>query len=282
MTLCRAFRSTLLPLALAVLSAPVCLATEEKKDPPGEAPPRVGRGDRDGGGGRERGRGARRGRRGGFRGRRVDKAGLLRIEKVREDLGVTDKQNEEIREALASLRGDERRAGGGRRRRSEEDEAARAKRVAEQAARQAAVDTALSAILSETQMKRLNGILLQQRGLQGLTDPSTVAALKLSEKQVGAIQGVIESSGEKTREAFQDAQGDRQGLREAMQKIQGGALADAIAQLTGDQKKLYEALKGEPLEIQFRRGGARRGRAGGEREGGRRGNRGRRPPADDA
>lgn len=75
--------------------------------------------------------------------------------------------------------------------------------------------------------------------------------------------------------------GNREGIREKMQEMRKEAEGKVLAVLTGDQKKKFEEMKGEPFEMPQRtrtRGGGRRG-GGGQGEGGGRG-RPQRPASD--
>ena len=134
------------------------------------------------------------------------------------------------------------------------------------------LDKKLDALLSKEQVKRLNEILLQQKGTEGLIEAPVVAALKLSEEQIGKIKVVFRTQDDERRKLFDAALGGDGGrggfgeirektekipekmekIREKMGKIDKNTETNALAVLTTDQKEHFAALKGAAFELDRR------------------------------
>lgn len=249
-------------------------------------------------------RGGRGGRGGGFGrgfggfggGRGMDKTMLLRSDQVREELKVTEEQGTKVDEILASYR--EASRGGfegfpGRDAAEEEIAKWREEREKQTAALLKETSKKLDEVLTKEQNWRLNEIVLQQQGIDGLVSERVVAALELSEEQVGKIKASLEDRDTKLRElggfgrrrrGGGDEGGDRpnfEEIREKMTALRTDAEKSVMAVLSDKQKEGYAKLKGAEFELDRRalfgggRGGARGGR-GGDAEGGAR----RRPGGD--
>ena len=108
-------------------------------------------------------------------------------------------------------------------------------------------------VLDDSQRTRLQQIAIQQNGPRSLHDPQVVAALGLSDEQSKKLAQVRDENTQEFENAI------RQFGREWRQ--QAGDLAAKsderlLAVLADEQRDQFEALKGEPLEIQrWRRGG---------------------------
>ena len=232
--------------------------------------------------------GDRGGRRGRFRGppRRptVSASMLLRSPKVREELKVSDEQAKKIDEIQARQRG-----------KMEElhsDDLSRKERRKKAKAFHKEADAAVVSALAEDQAKRLNEIVLQQRGVDGLVSDDVVAALKLDDDQLSKIKAAIVARNEELRKLRpqrrrRDADGDgdrdkRKDAREKAAKLFKSTEATIVALLSEGQREAFEELKGEPFKLDRRelfRG--RGGRRGDRDRGGRRGGKRKRPPVDD-
>ena len=114
--------------------------------------------------------------------------------------------------------------------------------------------------MTAEQAKRYDQISLQQRGLMAFADPTVVEKLKLTQDQRSQIREIASAGGagrglaalkngsaEEKKDAFRKM---RETQRENMKKV--------MAVLSDDQKKEWNELTGEPIEIQFA-GGGRRG-----------------------
>jgi len=236
--------------------------------------------------------------RGGFGGGGL--LGLVRIEAIQKEIELLDDQKAQIDELAEELRPQRDGEEGGQRpdfRNMSEEErqkffAEMRKRFEERAK---TANEKLKKILLPHQIKRVEQISLQFRGTRALTDPEIAAKLKLTDAQQKKIEETMAANREsmmtKVRELFQGGGGDREKAREQFRKLREEADAKVLAVLTSDQKKQFEALKGDPFEMPeggfgVRRGGFRDrdGRPGG-REGrgrpGREGGRGRGPRPSD-
>lgn len=127
----------------------------------------------------------------------------------------------------------------------------------------------LDGILKPEQSKRLEEIYIQQRGIQALKDEKVAKALKLSDEQVGKIDGAIKWGLEEQSKLYQGGGGrpskevqaeNREKRDKLLKEIDGKVLAS----LTDAQKEQFEKMKGTPftLERSLRQGG------GGNRKGG--------------
>jgi hypothetical protein len=261
------------------------------------------------GGGRQRGgRGGFGGGPGGpFGGPRLDRAALLRIEKVRLELKIEEAQAATIDAALDAY--NEQRDASPRMDRDaydklseEEKNAYREKSEKERAELSKKTDEILVALLEEPQVRRLDEVAIQARLAMSAT--STLKAddikgkLMITDEQVAKLdeaQKVIEEERQKAmQEAFAGAGGpggggDREAMRakmsEMMATFQKKSTEAAMAVLTDDQKKTLDGMKGAAFELTMRDffGGRGFGPPGGGRGGdggGRGGNGGGRPPAE--
>ena len=280
-------------LAACMLAVTVT-ETAQAQNEPGGAPD----------GQRERGRGRRgegRDGRGGFGGMmQVGNAMLLQVPAVREELQLTDAQNDTIDAALESYR-DERRSFRPDREKMQsmsEDEriAFMEKMRTDGEMLNQKTDAILSALMEPGQVERLNQISLQMRlNMQvtaALKSDSLKTALGISDEQVKQLDDVdadLQERRESARSAI--AGGDREAMREQFEKMRQETMDQALAVLTAEQKTKLDEMKGMPIEIDLRSimdAGRGRGPDGGERTGRRRdpserdGGGRRRPGSDDA
>lgn len=252
-----------LGLALAVCLSSALVAQEEGRG--------RGRGGPGGGAGGPGG-GFRGGPGGGFQlGGALDLMGLLRDEKVRAEVDMSEETYSAVQENLPSMR-DLFQA-------SESERAAKLKEANTQA------QETLDEVLSPEHQKRLMGLLVQQRGNQAATNDLIAKEIGLDEAGVKKVQEAAAKAGEsmrdKMREAFQNAGGDREKIREMMEGMRAETDKAIAAALTPAQLKSLEALKGAKFEFSENRGfGGGRGPGGDAGGGGRPGGRGNRPSGD--
>lgn len=189
----------------------------------------------------------------------MSKGLLLRAEQVQKELGIDADQQKKVDEVLTAAR---ERVGrpdfGGFRDLSEED---RRKRMEEMRAKfteqAAALDKDLSGVLSETQAKRLDEIVLQQRGISALQDAKIAEKLGLSAAQKESLSDVFAAQREMTQELFsgiRDAKPEeRREKFEEIQKKTGELRTEtekaALKVLDDSQKTKFDELKGKAFEL---------------------------------
>ena len=231
----------------------------------------------------ERDQGARRGRRGfggfgGFRGRRGRGGNLLfllRVKEVREEIKLTETQDELVKFVEEEVRGHQpqprfnfREATDEEREKYFSERLARAKKEAK------AAKEMLATFLSKDQVKRLTEISIQQQGIGALNDSDVAKLLKITPEQKEKIEKTQQANREemraKRRELFQDGgfgSGNFQEMREKRTALRTEADKKVLAELTPEQQKQFEAMKGEKFEMPRRRFGGRGDFGGGRRRG---------------
>jgi Spy/CpxP family protein refolding chaperone len=237
--------------------------------------------------------GGQRGFGGGFGGG-SSRLGLLRIEAVQKELGLTEDQIASIRKLSEELRpmgrgrggeGGQPRRGGGRRGgdnnpdarvggvdqffvqaqpgRGQLSDEERAKMREEAAARAKKEREELAKILKPEQLKRLTEIYIQQAGIAALQDADVAEKLKISDEQKEKMAKVREEQGAAMRELFTGG-GDREAARSKMADLRKQTDEKTLAVLSEDQKKQFEELKGKKFDMP-ENAGRRPGGRGGER-----------------
>lgn len=197
----------------------------------------------------------------GMSGGALELLGLLRMEEVQKELGMTPETYKSLQEALPDLRSVFQA--------SEGDRAAKLKEANAKA--QDVIDEALS----PKQQKRLLGLLVQQQGARAVTNELVAKQIGLEPAKAQEIREVLMKSGEKMREAFTGG-GDREKMREAMEEIRKEIDQAVAAKLSDKQKEDLEELKGDAFTFPERSAAGRGGPggrgpgpgAGGQREGG--------------
>jgi DNA-binding Lrp family transcriptional regulator len=250
------------------------------------------------GGGRQRGgRGGFGGGPGGpFGGPRLDRAALLRIDKVRQELMIEEAQAATIDAALDAY--NEQRNASPRPDReaydklSEEEKAAyREKSEKERAELSKKTDEILEALLEVPQVKRLDEVTVQARlsmsAMMTLKADDMKSKLMITDEQIAKLDEAQKVADEERQKAMQEAfagaggqgqGGDREAMRarmtEVMTALQKKSTDAAIAVLTDEQKMALDGMKGAAFELTMRDffGGRGFGPPGGGRGG--------RPPAE--
>ena len=253
------------------------------------------------GGGRQRGGRGGFGGGGGpggmFGGPRLDRAALLRIEKVRLELKIEEAQAATIEAALDAY--NEQRDASPRPDREafekmteEERNAYMEKSRKEREELSKKTDEILVALLEEPQVKRLDEVAIQAR--MAMSASATLKAddikgkLMITDEQIAKLDEAQKALDEERQKAFQEAfaggggqGGDREAMRakmtEMMAALQKKSTEAAMAVLTEDQKKALDGMKGAAFELTMRDFMGGRG-FGGPPGGG--GGRGGRPPAE--
>jgi len=220
-------------------------------------------------------RGQGRGGRGGFGGPMM----LIQNSSVQKELKLTDDQIQKINEARESINNkhkDERDA-----LRNLEGEVQREKgqelrkKVTEE------TNQALAGILKPEQLKRYKEITLQQEGMRAFNTEEVQKALKLTDDQKDKIKTINEDAAKDMRElfpqGFRGRGGDKGGappdpaaFKERMTKIAAmnkETMERINSVLTGEQKKAWKDMTGEPFEIKYEPPQGRRGPGrGGEKD----------------
>ena len=253
------------------------------------------------GGGRQRGGrggfGGGGGPGGPFGGPRLDRAALLRIEKVRLELKIEEAQAATIDAALDAY--NEQRSASPRPDReafekmTEEERTAyfeKSQKEREELSRK--TDEILVALLEQPQAKRLDEVAIQARltmsATMTLKADDIKGKLMITDEQIAKLDEAQKVLDEERQKAFQDAfagggggqGGDREAMRarmtEMMAAMQKKSTEAAMAVLTDDQKKALEEMKGAAFELTMRDFMGGRGFGGPPGGGGRGG----RPPAE--
>ncbi len=214
-----------------------------------------------------RGRGGPRGARGGFgggmgmsMGSALEVLGLLRVEEVQKEVGLSPEAYKQIQEAMPDLRS-----------LFQADESERAAKLKEANAKaQDLIDEALS----PKQQTRLLGLLVQQQGMRAVSNEMVAKQIGLDAAKTEEIKAVITKSNEGMRDKMREAfgSGDRNKMREMFEDMRKETDAAIAAKLTDAQKKALEELKGDAFTFPERRGFG--GPGGGDQGGGRNRNRG--------
>lgn len=260
----------------------------------------------DGGGRGRGGRGGRGGFGGGFGGGMFggggqDVVSLAANEAVQKDLALSEDETAKVKELTDAFR-DARRSAmqdlgfgppGEGEQPSREEIAKRTAAMQEAMAK--VVDEykpKLAEIVSADQMARLEGISLQARGTQALTDKSVAEKLAITDEQKTKIADAEKSYTEKRGELFGAGFGGGGGgggdFREKMQALTKERDDAVMAVLTQEQKDKLTELKGKEFDVSQLRGRGGRGGfggpggPGGPGGGGRGGDRPQRPAADGA
>ncbi|MDA1015100.1 MAG: hypothetical protein O3A00_11695 [Planctomycetota bacterium] len=199
-----------------------------------------------------------RGGAGGFgqggRGGGSSKSALIGNRQVQEEIKITAEQVTAIQEKINELR------------RKQQEE----------------IDALVAKSLSSSQNQRLDEIIFQQQGTQGLAGDAIAKRLGLSADQTKQIKAAFAARDAARSKLFESLRGggaaaggarpDFTAMREKMTKISEDAEKEALAVLTSGQKSKLESLRGKKFELQrqqFGRGGQPGGgRPGGGRPGG--------------
>ncbi len=197
------------------------------------------------------GRGQGGGGRGGMGGRGMSRIMLLRAEPVQKALDLSDDELAEIEEIM-----EEAMPGGGGGGRPDPEAIAKAEKE-------------VMGVLSDKQKKRLTGIYAQVAGTRALMDEAVAKELKIDDDLKEEIQAKLDDMAagmrEKMQEIMEEAGGDRQAAMEKMQELRADMDKEVLALLSDSQRKAFDELKGEKVEMPMMGGG--RGGPGGGRGG---------------
>ena len=178
-------------------------------------------------------------------------ASLLRQDKVKTELKLTDDEKEKIAKITDKYKDDLAAA------RSAQD---RDKSRELTKSMNADLEKALPTILNADQTKRLDQLVVQASGLDAFSKDSVKSALKLTDKQEKEIEDQKAQVQKDAEDLMKDVGTDRQKRREAFQKVQTlrtDAMDKIVNGFTADQKKAWEGLTGEKFTFEFGRQGGR-------------------------
>ncbi|TWT66834.1 hypothetical protein Pla123a_45320 [Posidoniimonas polymericola] len=218
----------------------------------------------------------RGGRGGGFGGRgggggQMGAIRLLSVEKVAQEIGLTDEQSAEIREFAQEQRGSRPQRGNFRDMTDEERQKMRDERAAQQTEQQKAETEKLAKILDEGQLKRLEEIKLQIQGAGALLVADVQSKLGLSSETVSALEKAAAKNREEMMSLFRS--GDRDGFREKATEMRASMEKEMLGLLTSTEQEQFTAMQGEKLDVSMQDLMGGRGQ-GGQNARGNRGNRG--------
>jgi Spy/CpxP family protein refolding chaperone len=212
----------------------------------------------------------REGRRGGGRGfggrggfGPISAVQLADAEEVQAALKLTEDQITKVDEINDQLRDDRRelfQGGGGGDFRAMREEMEKLNTEA---------SAKLAEVLDAGQQKRLMGIQIQVNGAEMLLDAAVAKELNVTEDQKAKLEEVRDENRQAmmdAREEFQDL--EREERRAKQQEMRAEADKKLLAAISSEQQTQFEALKGEPVEIdrsQFGGFGGGRGGGGGGR-----------------
>ena len=108
---------------------------------------------------------------------------------------------------------------------------------------------ALAELLNPGQLARFGQVDLQQRGASAWLDPKVARSLDLTAEQSEKLAQVLNRSMIRRREAQSNTRGDRRATLEKVQAIRKETDAQAVALLTPEQAATWNAMTGEPLDL---------------------------------
>ncbi len=224
----------------------------------------------------DRQRPSRGGRAGGFGGfGRIDTMRLIRSQQVQEELKVTESQKEKIQGAEEEVRREMRDLTAGLRELSGPE---REKKIAEIRQERTKMNSrarkVIKAVLNADQVRRLDEINLQLRGVRALVEEDVAGKLEISDQQQETIKKIFGEQEKKARELFQTMSNLRREERGQLfarrREMQTATESNTLEVLTQEQRSAFDKLKGARFDIDHRSlfggfgGGS--GRPGGEGE----------------
>ncbi|HVC97263.1 MAG TPA: hypothetical protein VND64_26520 [Pirellulales bacterium] len=170
---------------------------------------------------------------------------LVGIDKVQEDLKLTAEQKSELTKVTTAY-GEEMQGFFGALQNLSQEE--RTKKFAEAQEKTKATWEKCEKILSSEQVERVKQISRQARGAEALADGDVKLALKLSEDQNKQLETIRDAASQEMRGAFQQG-GDQEAAQKKRAEIRKSAGEKALAVLSDEQKKEFEKLQGEKIEL---------------------------------
>ncbi len=231
-----------LSLALAVCLSSALVAQDEGRGRGGQ-----GRGPGGGRGGFGGGMGMM-----GMGGGAFELMGLLRMEEVQKELGMTPEIYQSVQDSMPEMRG-----------MRDLDESQRAAKMKEANTK---MQDVIDEVLSPDQQTRLLGLLVQQQGLRAASNELVAKKIGLDDATVEKVKAEAMSVGQASREKMQAASAggfDREKMAEAFATMRKD-MDDAVGKLlSDDNKQALETLKGDKFTFpEFQGFGGGRGGPG--------------------
>lgn len=212
------------------------------------------------------------GRRGGPRGGNISAAGLLRIEEVQKELGVTDEQKAEFTKAMESMSPVGGPGGFNREEFQKMSQEERDKKLAEfrkeGEVRSKKADEAVKALLKPEQWTRLSELRLQREGVRALLREEVQTQLGLTDEQKAKIKTLAETPIQGFANFEDMSEEERAKLREEMTARREAFDKGMAELLTPEQKETWTKLQGAEFKFPQRGFGGNQG--GGQGSGRRR------------
>jgi hypothetical protein len=190
--------------------------------------------------------------------------GLLRIEKVQEELKIDADQKKELeatgqeimdatREMFAGAGGPRGGGGGGGGGQFSEEDRKRMQENMEKLTKlREKAESKLEDILDPMQMDRLLGLFVQRDNYQTLSNKLIQAKIKFTSAQETKLKDVEKENNEANQKAMSEMRGgggDRDAMREKMTALRKENEDRVAAILTDEQKKTMEEMKGPKFEF---------------------------------
>ena len=190
--------------------------------------------------------------------------GLLRSEAVQEEIELMADQKEALVKIAAETRGGERPDFDFRNATEDQRREFFEQRQKSQEERVEKIKLELEVILLPEQLDRLEQIGLQVRGPMALSDPDVIESLQITEDQQAAMSSVREEAMRTMRGQIGEMArgGDREAMRAKMQELRSDMEEKMLMELTSEQRKQFDDMKGEPFDMDKFGFGGRRGEAG--------------------
>jgi len=171
---------------------------------------------------------------------------LLDIDKVRDALKLTDDQKSELLKITTAYDQERQSSRAGSRNLSQEE---RTKRSAQSQEKTKAAWEKCEKVLTSEQAERIKQIVRQARGADALRDEDVALALKLTDDQKKQLETIRDTAGQESRSLSQQQGLDQESRRMKIAEIRKSAGEKALAVLTDEQKKDFENLRGEKIEL---------------------------------
>ena len=187
--------------------------------------------------------------------RQMGPAQLLAIDKVQEELKITDDQKAAVTKITDKYKDDIAAA---RQNMDRQKAADLAKQQNDD------LEKAIPDILKADQLKRFKQLEVQAAGLNAFSKDDVATALKLTDDQKKSIKDSQDELQKDVQDLFQNAGqgGDRAAAMQKIQTMRKDALDKVVNTLNDDQKKTWKDLTGEKFEFPAPMGRGNRGNRG--------------------
>ncbi len=171
---------------------------------------------------------------------------LLGIDKVQEALKLTDEQKPELTKITKAFDEESRSFRASFQGLSEEE---RTKKIAERMEKTKTTWEQCEKILTSEQVDRVKQISRQARGANALADEDVILALKLSDDQKKQLETIRDAAGQEMGALFQQQGLEQEARQKKVAEIQKSSGQKAMAVLSDEQKKEFEKVQGEKVEL---------------------------------